>query len=52
MLDLKKMIKDGAVNEVQKFLKLKVKKDKTATKAIGINEISDYLDQKADLKTK
>ena len=45
----KKMIKDGAVNEVQKFLKLKVKKDKTATKAIGINEISDYLDQKVDL---
>ena len=45
----KKMIKDGAVIEVQKFLKLKVKKDKTATKAIGINEISDYLDQKVDL---
>ena len=45
----KKMIKDGAVNEVQKFLKLKVKKDKTATKAIGINEIANYLDQKADL---
>jgi len=45
----KKMIRNSAVNEVQKFLKLKVKKDKTATKAIGINEISDYLDQKADL---
>ena len=45
----KKMIKDDVVNEVQKFLKLKVKKDKTATKAIGINEIADYLDQKADL---
>ena len=44
-----KMIRDGATQEVQKFLKLKVKKDKTATKAIGINEISDYLDQKADL---
>ncbi|WP_440931326.1 tRNA (adenosine(37)-N6)-dimethylallyltransferase MiaA [Candidatus Pelagibacter sp.] len=45
----KKMIKDGAVNEVQKFLKLNVKKDKTATKAIGINEITDYLEKKADL---
>ena len=45
----KKMIKEGAVSEVQKFLKLKVEKDKTATKAIGINEISDYLDQRADL---
>ena len=45
----KKMIKDGAINEVQKFLKLKVKKDKTATKAIGINEITDFLEKKADL---
>ena len=45
----KKMIKDGAINEVQKFFKLKVKKDKTATKAIGINEIAAYLEQKADL---
>ena len=45
----KRMIKNGGVNEVQRFLKLKVKKDKTATKAIGINEIADYLDQKADL---
>ena len=34
---------------IQKFLKLKVKKDKTATKAIGISEITDYLDKKADL---
>ena len=45
----KRMIKDGAINEVQKFLKLRVKKDKTATKAIGINEISDYLYKKTDL---
>ena len=45
----KKMIRNGAVNEVQKFFKLNVKKDKTATKAIGINEIAAYLEQKADL---
>jgi tRNA dimethylallyltransferase len=44
-----KMIKEGAIQEVKKFLKLKVKKDKTAIKAIGINEIIDYLNQKADL---
>ena len=45
-----KMIKEGAIQEVKKFLKLKVKKDKTATKAIGINEIAAYLDQKVDLR--
>ena len=45
-----KMINNGAIKEVQKFLKLKVKRDKTATKAIGINEITDYLDERADLR--
>ena len=38
-----KMIKMGAVNEVKKFLKLKIKKQMTAYKAIGINEIKEYL---------
>ena len=38
-----KMIKIGAVNEVKKFLKLKIKKEMTANKAIGINEIKEYL---------
>ncbi len=38
-----KMIKMGAVNEVKKFLKLKIKKQRTACKAIGINEIQEYL---------
>ncbi len=33
----------GAVNEVNKFLKLKIKKQMTACKAIGINEIKEYL---------
>jgi len=40
-----KMIKMGAVNEVKKFLKLKIKKQMTACKAIGINEIQEYLEK-------
>ena len=38
-----KMIKMGAVNEVKRFLKLKIKKQMTACKAIGVNEIHEYL---------
>ena len=38
-----KMIKMGAVNEVKRFLKLKIKKQMTACKAIGVNEIQQYL---------
>ncbi len=37
------MIKMGAVNEVKRFLKLKIKKQMTACKAIGLNEIQQYL---------
>ena len=40
------MIKMGAVNEVKRFLKLKIKKQMTACKAIGINEIEEYLAKK------
>ena len=38
-----KMIKMGAVNEVKRVLKLKIKKQMTAFKAIGVNEIQEYL---------
>ena len=44
----KKMIKNGAIQEVKNFLKLKIKRDKPATRAIGIDEISDYLEKKLD----
>jgi tRNA dimethylallyltransferase len=37
------MIKIGAINEVKRFLNLKVRKDKSVNKAIGINEIREYL---------
>ncbi|WP_435163390.1 tRNA (adenosine(37)-N6)-dimethylallyltransferase MiaA [Candidatus Pelagibacter bacterium nBUS_25] len=42
----KKMIKFGAIQEVKKFIKLKVRKDKSVNKAIGINEIKEYLERK------
>jgi len=43
------MLKQGAIEEVKKFLKLKVEKDKTSNKVIGINEIKDFLNKKSDL---
>ena len=39
-----KMISLGAVNEVKKFRHLKIRKDKTSNKVIGISEISKFLD--------
>ncbi len=44
-----KMIKVGAVNEVKRFVKLKVRKDKSVNKAIGINEIKEYLEERKDM---
>tara|TARA_B100001996_G_scaffold10853_1_gene9114 strand:- start:14 stop:925 length:912 start_codon:yes stop_codon:yes gene_type:complete len=46
----KQMIRLGAINEVKRFIKLKVKKDKSANKAIGINEIKEYLNNEKNLK--
>ncbi len=44
-----KMIKEGAINEVKKFIKLKIKKDLSVNKVIGIDELTQYLNQKIDL---
>ena len=44
------MLKDGAINEVKRFLKLKIKKDNSSNKIIGIAEIKEYLEKKLDLK--
>ena len=44
------MIKNGAVSEVKRFIKLKVPKEKTANKAIGIREVEEYLNKKIDIK--
>ena len=43
------MIKIGAIREVKRFIKLKVRKDKSVNKAIGINEIKEYLKKNKDL---
>ena len=43
------MIKIGAIKEVKRFIRLKVKKDKSVNKAIGINEIREYLHDKKNL---
>jgi len=44
------MIKKGVISEVKKILKLKVSKDKSAIKAIGINELRDYIDKKIKIE--
>ena len=41
------MVENGAISEVKKFLKLKISKDKSISKAIGINEIKEYLNNEA-----
>jgi tRNA dimethylallyltransferase len=43
-----KMIENGAVPEVRSFINLKVPQSKTASKAIGIKEIRDYLKKKIE----
>jgi tRNA dimethylallyltransferase len=43
------MIEMGAVNEVKRFFKLKVRKDKSVNKAIGIHEIKEYLEKRKDM---
>ena len=49
-LRTKEMIKNGAVSEVKRFIKLNVPKDKTANKAIGIREVKEYLNKKIDIE--
>ena len=49
-LRTKKMIQKGAVLEVKKFIKIKVRKDKTANKAIGIREVTQYLQNKIEIR--
>ena len=40
---VEQMFKDGAINEVKKFSKLKVNKDLSSNKIIGIKEIKNHL---------
>ena len=43
------MIEIGVINEIKRFLKLKVRKDKSVNKAIGIQEIKEYLEKRKDI---
>ena len=43
------MLKEGAIQEVKNFIKLRVKKDNSSNKVIGVNEIRDFLKNKLDL---
>ena len=42
----KEMIKNGAILEVKKFTKLKIPKNKSANKAIGIEEVKEFINKK------
>ena len=44
-----KMIDEGAIKEVKKFIKSKIKKDLSVNRVIGIDELTQYLDKKISL---
>ena len=48
-LRTEKMLKSGAIEEVKRFIKLKVRRDQSVNKAIGIDEIKKYLNNEKDL---
>ena len=43
------MLRDGAIKEAKRFYKLRVKKDLSSNKVIGLSEIKEYLDKRIDL---
>jgi len=44
-----KMVKEGAINEVKKFIKSKIKKDLSVNRVIGIDELTQCVDKKINL---
>ena len=44
-----KMVKEGAINEVKNFIKSKIKKDLSVNRVIGIDELTQYLEEKINL---
>tara|TARA_B100001063_G_scaffold241992_1_gene269877 strand:- start:611 stop:1519 length:909 start_codon:yes stop_codon:yes gene_type:complete len=44
------MVNKGAVQEVKRFLKIKIPKSRSANKAIGISEVRDYIDKKIQIE--
>tara|TARA_B100001059_G_C17719871_1_gene520079 strand:+ start:172 stop:1080 length:909 start_codon:yes stop_codon:yes gene_type:complete len=49
-LRAQEMIKKGVISEVRKFIQLKVPKDKSANKAIGIGEVKEYLNKEIKIE--
>ena len=45
-----RMIENGAIREVKKFIKLKIKKDHSAKKVIGVDELTQYLQNQINLE--
>ena len=43
------MVKEGAINEVKNFIKLKINKDLSVNRVIGIDELTQHLDEKINL---
>ena len=43
------MLEDGAIKEAKRFYKLRVKKELSSNKVIGLSEIKEYLDKRIDL---
>ena len=46
---VEKMIKEGAIRETKKFFNIKINKELSSNKIIGLKEIKDYLDGKISL---
>ena len=44
-----KMMEEGAIKEVRRFIKLKIKKDFSVNRVIGIDELTQYLEEKINL---
>jgi len=44
-----KMIEEGAIKEVKKFITLRIKKDLSVNRVIGIDELTQHLDKKINL---
>ena len=45
----REMIENGAIKEVKKFNKLRIPKSKSASKAIGVNEIREFIAKKIQI---
>ena len=43
------MLRDGAIKEAKRFYKLRIKKDLSSNKVIGLSEIKDHLDKRINL---